>query len=299
VLRGRLAFNGVVISDALEMAGAAPPRAASPAPGPGLASDLASNLASDLASDLEVRVERALAAGVDLLVFEDLEHGLRARAHLAKLAGLPPWRDRLASALARVESFRRGLARHAPAGDRPPALGLAASRCAQVQREAIALVGDPAGSLPLGRDHPLCFALPRALDPDRRLDSGWLRARLGERFPRSRVLEFDVGPAAPAELARGVGAGPETVVLGCLGRGDTEWIRGAARAVGDGQGARIGVALHRPAEILELPAGWTRLVSYGFGRIALGALVDVLAGVVEPRGRVLGLGQVPDRTHIP
>jgi hypothetical protein len=51
------------------------------------------------------------------------------------------------------------------------------------------------------------------------------------------------------------------------------------------------VALHRPADILELPAGWTRLVSYGFGRVALSALIEVLAGIEEPRGQILGLGR--------
>jgi beta-N-acetylhexosaminidase len=276
ILRGELGFSGVVFSDALEMVGARA-EGGEAGTGPG--------------SDLEARVERCLQVGVDLLLFDELENGLRALAHLSKLANDSRWQDTLSTAFERVGRFRCAFTRRASAAVHPAAaLRLARDRLSAVQRRAIALVGDPGRNLPLAGDRPLCFALPRALDHDRRLDSKWLGARLSECFPGGRVLEFDPGPDAPEALRRGVGSSSETLILGCLGRGSSEWIGAAARAVGDGPGVRIGVALHRPADILELPAGWTRLVSYGFGPVALSALIEVLAGIEEPRGEILGLG---------
>jgi beta-N-acetylhexosaminidase len=275
MLRGELGFAGPVLSDALEMAGAG--REAS----------------------LEERIERGLAAGVDLLLFDELEHGLAARDHLARLASDPRWRERLADAAARVTTFRRRLPRReGTAGVHEAADLLRAPhpRFAAIQGAAIALVADPQRRLPLARSNPVFVAMPRSLDADRKIDLSWLAAELGERFPAAQVVPFDPGPTAPAVLARAASEAQWTgthsraaVVLASLGRGDPEWIRSAAAAVGDGPGPRLGVALHRPAEVLEMPATWTRLITYGFGRNALRGMVQVLAGEHQAVGNVLGL----------
>jgi beta-glucosidase-like glycosyl hydrolase len=287
VLRRQLGFAGPVLSDALEMVGAG------------------------AEATFEQRLERSLAAGVDLLLFDELEHGLAARDHLARLANNPRWQERLADAAARVTSFRRRLARrvlrasphqtaglHEAAGPRELAQLLRApeERFAAIQSAAIALVADPRRRLPLPRSTPLLVAMPRALDADRRIDLRWFEAQLSERFPAARVLSFDAGPDAPALLTRAAAdagladASHAAVILASLGRGDTGWIRATAAALGDGPGPRLGVALHRPAEVLEMPASWTRLITYGFGRNALGALIRVLAGECAAAGNVLGLG---------
>lgn len=278
VLRSELGFTGLVLSDALEMAGAS--TSGDPAAAP------------DAAIDLETRVEHSVRAGVDLLLFDELENGLRAAAHLETLAADSRWRKRLGEALTRVTGFRRQLKRHPAAADPQAALQLGSGLFSKIQEQAIALVGDPGSNLPLARDRPLCFALPRALDPNRRLDLEWFASRLNERFPRARVLPLEPGKEGGQEVASAPRREPETLILGCLGRGSNGWIREMAGRAGDGPGGRIGVALHRPVEVLELPESWTRLVSYGFGRVALGAVVDILAGVAAPRGAVLGLGDL-------
>lgn len=278
VLRRRLGFAGPIFSDALEMTGA----------GAG--------------ASFEERIERAIAAGVDLLVCDELEHGLAARAHLERLAAEVRWQGRLADALARVTDFRRRLAPRTPAAsasELAQALAAPQARFASAQRAAIAKVGDPKPHLPIPPSIPLFVALPRGLDSERQVDLAWFETMLGERFASVHLVAFDPGLEAPLQLAAewahftsgsSARASRSTALLATLGRGDTRWIREATRVFGDGPGARVGVALDRPAEVLEMPGVWARLITYGFGRNALTVLSEVLAGTRTAEGHVLGLG---------
>jgi hypothetical protein len=240
---------------------------------------------------------------VDLLLLDELEHGLAARDHIARLANDARWQERLADAATRVTSFRRQLARRVRPSEPPELAQILRApdeRFAAIQEAAIAQVGDPK-HLPLPRSGILLMAVPRALDLDRKIDLAWLEAKLRAHFPGARVVPFDPGPEAPALLRAamaglGADASGAAVVLASLGRGDTKWISETAAAIGDGPGPRLGVALHRPAEVLEMPASWTRLITYGFGRNAFRALIRVMAGECTARGIVLGLGA---REHEP
>jgi beta-N-acetylhexosaminidase len=129
LLRGELGFQGVVVSDALDMAGAGGPKDVGPA------------------------AVRALAAGADLLCLGPGRNGsgpvqvrlaVRAVTEAVERGVLPA--GRLLDAAARVERLRTGWARPTPSGDRDPAVARAREASARVAADAVADVPQLTGA---------------------------------------------------------------------------------------------------------------------------------------------------------
>ncbi len=270
VLRRQLGFDGVVLSDALEMQGVAAGR------------------------DLEHVAQTALTAGVDLFVCEDLETALRTRGLLAGAAKRhSAVAERLASSAQRVDNWRRHLPRTAVPGPPIEALRRATEATNAIRASTIAVAGDPMGALPLDPDQPLLFVLPRELDASRPVDVDFLRTETQARFKEGRVIALEPAPT-PGELellGEWVRDRPNlAVVLGVMGRRPADWVPEATVRLAQSDGPRVGVALSRPADVQWVAPDWPRLLTYGFERPALCALLDVLCGRIEASGRVLGLG---------
>lgn len=129
LLRGELGFQGVVVTDALDMAGAGGPQAVGPA------------------------AVRALAAGADLLCLGPGRNGnaplqvrltVRAVTEAVERGILPA--ERLLDAAARVERLRTGWARRTPSGDPGTAVSRAREVSARVAAAAVADVPRLAGA---------------------------------------------------------------------------------------------------------------------------------------------------------
>ncbi|HMQ29349.1 MAG TPA: glycoside hydrolase family 3 N-terminal domain-containing protein [Chloroflexaceae bacterium] len=270
LLRGELGFGGVVVSDALNMAG------------------------FGAGADFGLSLARAAAAGVDLLLLaEPNDHELAYRALLAAARdGRLAYDEALASAR-RVLALKGWLAEQAqPELD---VVGCAEHRAlaAEVAARAITLVRDGAGLLPLRLPHGarVVVATPALADLTPADTSSYERCELGRALRRHHpgvdelVFPADPGPDEVGALALRL-AGYDLAVVGTI---DAAGRPGQAALVGEllRRGVPlVAVALRLPYDLAAYPAAPTCLCTYSVLAPAMEALADALFGAAPLAGRL-------------
>jgi len=263
VLRGEMGFDGVVITDALDM-GALPQ-------GVGQIVD----------------VIAAIRAGVDLLLCtadREAQERLRAGLDLAVGRGLVDPRP----SLRRTTALRRTLSR-----DRPPidVVGCAGHRqlAAEVARRSITLVRDDKGLLPLQPTGDLLAVMPvptdlTPADTSSRVAPG-LAAALRRHHPNVTEIVTSPNPdageiAAVAERARQ----SSMAVIGTTWAGaeQADLVR-RVLAVGT---PVVTVALRTPFDLAAYPEAPAHLCTYSIHPPSMEALADVVFGMSPTTGRL-------------
>ena len=267
LLREELGFEGVIVSDAMNMRAIA-----------------------DRWGIAEGAV-RFIAAGGDLV--EPI--GEERAVHAALVAAVESGRigaARLTDARARVAALRAWLAMQGAAD--PAWLGAAEHRqwAATIARDALTLLRDDAGLLPLRRDARLAvLELTHQwtlLDDDKRPTRGPLAAALATQFPHLPDVTLDGHEPRPTEIAaaRAAVADADVVIVGTRA---TNRFPAQAAFVRDllalGR-PTVAVALADPYDALAYPAAPTALATYGADPAILTALGAVLTGDERPRGRL-------------
>ena len=253
VLRRDLGFEGVLVTDALDMDGVSGPRGHGSLPAAAVA---------------------GLRAGADLLCLgpdvtaEGFDAVVAAVVAAVADGSLP--RGRLAEAAARVRALAaRAAARRLPAVAEPAALAVAEVVAAEVARRAVALEGEPSS---------IEGALVVRLKGTPNIAVGevpWGLADVADgRLPGA--CHVDAGPAADAvdllERARGR---PLVAVVRDVAR--TPWAWSLLTALAAGRPDLVVVDLGRPSP--EPLPGAAVVRTFGSGRTAAAAAVDVLVGV--------------------
>ncbi|HSK23728.1 MAG TPA: glycoside hydrolase family 3 protein [Egicoccus sp.] len=271
LLRGELGFEGVTITDALDMKA----------------------LSQGMGQVVDALA--ALQAGVDLLLCgldEPANARLRDGLRLAWQRRLPD-ADALAGSVRRIDGLRRRLTAVEP---RPlDVVGGAEHRelADELARRSITLVRDDAGLLPLDvRDGATVLVVeprPRDLTPADTTSfvHASLAVALGERLPGVRSLVVDDpsdrwAAAAVVEAARRA----DLVVLGTSAASLEPAQADLARAVAAAGSPVVGVALRTVADLAVLADVPTVLCAYGVHRPTIEALVDVLLGERGATGRL-------------
>ena len=284
LLRDELGFEGVTVSDALDMA------ALYSSAGPGAA-----------AKELPDIAVRAAAAGLDLLltlhdpVLEDLV--VDALVDAARSGRLPPADVR--SSARRIRSLRAWLGQTG----QPPLSVVGSAAHAELAREiaerSSTLIRDRDGLLPMrpdGIDRVVVFS-PRPVDLTPADTSSYLRLGLAEvlRETGFRVdgidMPLDPTPADIGALAEAAGPGTASAkrVLAVVGSIDALVHDRQARLV-DALVRRgvpvIAVALRTPVDVLAYPSVGTALATYGSQPPNLRALATGLVGRIPFTGRL-------------
>jgi len=274
VLRDRLGFDGVIITDALTMKAIR-------------SRHTMANLGLDAVA--------AVRAGADLLLFGpepfDWEEVLQALLHAAQ-RGLVDAEDLRRSAQ-RVLRLREGLSElHAPD---PSVVGCEAHRAVaqEIARRAVTLVRNRRRHLPLhpSPEKPVAVVVPRPVDLTPADTSSFVRIELADALRRRHcpVDEFliSINPD-PAEI----GALREalhpyfTVIVGTINafqhRGQAELVRWLLAEKPE----VIWAALRLPYDLQVAPEAPTYLCTYSILPPALDALAAVVLGEWEPRGHL-------------
>jgi beta-N-acetylhexosaminidase len=271
LLRGRLRFGGVSITDAMDMKA------------------LAQGSAGIVDSIM------ALRAGVDLLLLTPdraaqrrLEAGLRQAA----LRGLVPAAGMHAS-LRRVRRLRRWL------GDfEPPDRGVVRS---QAHRElarraagaAVTLVRDDGGLLPLrpaaAERIVVITPQPRDLTPaDSSSDEPLALAEAVRRY-HDEVTHVRVSAdpsAAEIAAARDAAAGARVAIVATLAADAQPGQARLVEAILSSGTPTVTLAMRTPYDLAAYPRAGTHLCSYAIVPASVGAVADVLFGRVPVRGRL-------------
>ena len=269
LLRHELEFDGVVVSDALDMAA----------------------LGQGAAAVVDAIV--ALRAGVDLLLcapdreaIERLEAGLRQ----AVRRGLVDT-DEHAASLARILDLRAGL----EAGPQPPlnVVGSAehAALAAEVARRSITLLRDEPGLIPLARGTRLLAVMPQPRDLTPADTSSvvppGLGAALRARFETvDEIVTGHPPTASEVEAVADRARASDVVVIGTIAASmDPAQVRLVEALIATGR-PTITVALRTPWDLDAYPVAGTHLCTYSILEPSLTALADVLAGIALPQGRL-------------
>jgi beta-N-acetylhexosaminidase len=283
VLRGELGFEGLTITDALDMKAL-----------PG--------------ADAEVpTVVRAIRAGVDLLLCAPGEDDrLRMERELRDAATATDFdHSALAESLARQERLRRWLG--SQSAPELSEVGSAEHRALadELARRSITLVRDEGGLLPLrlaaGARIMAIMPQPRDLTPAD--TSKTVPVALADALLRHHpnVTAFVTGhPPTDAEIASlvAVSGGFDLLVVGTisasLDRAQAELVR-ALRQTGT---PLVWVALRTPWDLTVDPYVPTYACTYGIHRPSLEALADVLFGAAPAPGRLpVGIRGLYERGH--
>jgi beta-N-acetylhexosaminidase len=259
LLREELGYNGLIVTDSLEMGALAesgfPPENGAPL---------------------------ALAAGADLLLFNrDHDMHRQAFANLAQAVrdGKIPMAQVDASVQRILQAKERfGLLNPAPvkvdsaASAVKTAENLALSR--EIARQAMTLLRDPANLLPLHSGKaPLLVEPPAA---------GGLLKLLGL-GGTTLVVDAQPSPAQIADVLHAAGSGRTVLVVINdldINPGQLELVQKLVEA-----GAPVIVIAHRnPFDAALLPDSVTVLITYGFNPPMREALAEVLAGKTQPNG---------------
>jgi beta-N-acetylhexosaminidase len=265
VLRGELGFQGLLLTDDLEM-GAIVKR-----------------------WGVGVAALRAIDAGHDMVLVchEPARQREAARELAAALTDGRIAADAHRAALARIDEYA---ARHvAPASvDRSHGDAIAA----EIAERAVHVFADPRGLLPL-RPGQRIVALgfrPRSIVGVEEADAGGFEAALRSAFASAGLGDVDVipldldgpAPSVPESLARA-----ERVLLFTWdARGQArvrEWLELTCRAAAE---RLVVVHLRNPFDQALVPAGITSLTAFGYQTAQLRALASVLAGRAHARGRM-------------
>jgi beta-N-acetylhexosaminidase len=271
LLRKRLGFRGVIVTDAMDMHAIHQ--------GPGLVVDTMA----------------ALAAGVDLLLFNhDLakEEEAFGALLLAVRRGLLPAEGVRASA-ARVLDLKKWLR-----GRKPPPLeviGCPRHRdlARQVAQRSVTLVKDEGGLLPLRLDPSARVAavVPRPEDLTPADTSSLvvpeLARALGRHHPR--VEETFIGMNPSAEEAKTLAArlaGVDLAVVGTINATGHPGQAALVRALVEQGTPTVAVALRMPYDIAAYPAAPTYACTYSILPPSMDALADALFGRIPFAGRL-------------
>lgn len=268
VLRGELGYDGVVVTDALDMHALEQGEGRTPA------------------------AVAALGAGVDLLLCapdeagnEQLRHGLRGAWSRGELDT-----GEVAASRERIAALRSQLA----TADQPPIdlVGCAEHQelAAELARRSITLVRDDAGLLPLDPDQRVLVLqpTPRDLTP---ADTTSHVAPVMAAALRQHVAAVDElvypDPPSDADVADAVARArrAEVVVLGTSAAHLTPSQLTLAREVLGCGRPTVLVALRTPYDVAALPAA-TALCTYGIQAPTLAALAEVLVGRRDAPGRL-------------
>ena len=275
LLRGELGFEGVVVSDALNMG------------------------AIDQGAGLGDSAVAAVRAGVDLLLCVlDADQVYDALLHAAVTGLLAP--EHLAISAGRVRSLRRCLA-----GRPQPDLDVVAcvehrALAAEIAERSVTLVRDDAHLLPLrlDADARVAVVVPRPTDLTPADTSSYVTCRLASALRRhhAAVDEFLV-PHAPAD--------DEVAALAVRARDYDLVIAGTINASAEPRQAAlvnallatgvplVAVALRLPYDLVAYPAAPTYLCTYSILDPSMAALARVLFGQIPFTGRlpvsILGL----------
>jgi beta-N-acetylhexosaminidase len=273
LLRDRMGFTGVVVTDALDMA------------------------AVDQA-DVAGAAVAAIEAGVDLLLAGPAQ--AERPEELARLVRALRGSAAAAVAAGRVAELRRWL------GERSqPALDVVGCEdhvalAGELAQRSVTLVRDDAGLLPLrpGRDARLLVVTPAPADLTPADTSSLVQVRLGDaiarRHPGTQVIQVPIDPSA-AEIAAAMVAvrTADTVVLGTIDAFRHPGQAQLARAIAAAGRPVIVVALRMPTDADMLHDLPTVLASYSIHDPSTEAVVALIFGESRATGRL----PISDPTH--
>jgi len=272
LLRGELGFDGVSITDALDMAGVGR--------GPGGLPD----------------VVAAIQAGVDLLLTAaDVEARERIERVLVGAAADGRFEaSELAASERRLAALREWLASFGPPPD-IEVVGTAEHRAlaAELAGRSITLVRDPGGVLPVrwssvGR---VLAVMPRPTDLTPADTSSTVEPALAAALRRYHgdVDEVVVEPEPDAASIAAIRSRAEAFDLAVIGTIDAHRLRsqfGLVGAIAATGRPTIAVALRGPWDVGAYPVGVTALATYSILPGSLDALAAVLAGDADAPGRL-------------
>ncbi|PDV98407.1 glycoside hydrolase family 3 protein [Candidatus Chloroploca asiatica] len=270
LLRGTLGFRGVVISDALNMAG--------------FGTEAVWN----------DRLVQAAAAGVDLLLLAEPNDPEQAYATLlaaAQAGHLAP--ANLEAAAERVTALKRWLATQ----EQPDlaVVGCAAHQAlaAEVAARAITLVRDRVGRLPLRlpAEARLVVVTPELADLTPADTSSYERCALGAAIRRYHahtdelVIAADPSAAEVAALSAEL-ADYDLVIIGTINATTRPGQAALVEALVQQGVPVVAAALRLPYDTMVYPAAPTCLCTYSIALPALTALADTLFGRADAPGRL-------------
>jgi beta-N-acetylhexosaminidase len=268
LLRGELGFDGVSISDALDMRALAQ------------------------GAEQGAQIEAAVRAGVDLLLCSP-DHDARGRIEAALLSAVAGGRfdgSALEASRVRIEALRAWLANAGPAPD----LDVVGSRAHRTLSRELAerSVTLARGPLPeLASNATILAVMPQPTDltpadTSSTIAPGLARA-LRTRF--GSVEEIVVGIAPNDSEIAGVRAfaeGVDAVVVGTIDAIRQPAQAELVRAISTASPRTVVVALRTPWDIALYPAGTPAICTYSILPDSLDALAALLAGVIPARGRL-------------
>jgi beta-N-acetylhexosaminidase len=272
LLRRDLGFEGVTISDALDM------RALAQGP------------------DQAVDVVAAIRAGVDLLLasadpeaLERIEHTL-VRAADRELFDA----DEVAGTERRLAALREWLASAPPQPDLSIVRGAEhAGLLAELALRSITLVADPARILPVrsGTARRILAIMPRPTDLTPADTSSTVPPVLGAALRRyhADVNEVVVEPepdAASIAAIRDLAAAADHVVIGTIDAHRLTSQLALVEAVAATGTPTIAVAMRGPWDVASYPAGVTALATYSILPESVVVLAAVISGMAAIRGRL-------------
>ena len=271
LLRDRLGFAGVTVSDAMDMGGAS------------------------AAGGIEATAVAAVGAGMDLLLLvHDPDTEDAVLAALAAAAGdgrLDP--ADLDASRERILALRRWLA-----GGAQPALeavGCAEHRAlaAEIARRAVTLVRDRDAMLPLRPGSRVALIAPVPVDLTPAETSSYVRLALAGAL-RDRglavdelVSPLDPTPAQSAALASAaVAARPDAILVGTFDAHGNRGQAGTVRAAVATGRPVLAVALRGPFDVETYPEAPAAACTYGVQPPLMEALADALVGRIPFAGRL-------------
>lgn len=267
LLRGELGFDGVVISDAMDMKAIAE--------NPGVVEGAVAFIAAGGDIVLGTRDDRA--------VYDALLAAVRS--------GRIP-REQFAASVRRVARLKRWIARQPPAD--PAWFGAPEHQewATAIALDALTLLRDDARLLPLHRDTRLavidCAYQWSFMFEVRKPETSGLAEALRARFPRVTgvVIDGQEPTAADRDAARAAVAAADVVLLGTRATGRFPAQAAFIDTVLSWGKPVAAVALSEPYDLLAYPATRTALATYGADPAMLDALGAVLAGEERARGRL-------------
>lgn len=275
-LRGELGFEGVILSDALDMKGII---------NGGL--------------DVPHASLAAISAGVDLLLLNDPVTARQAYQLILSAAQdpaqLPP--GRLEDAVRRVLQVKYAAGLHQPALlPAEPAWPSNAALAFQAGHQAVTLLRDSAGLVPLPRQYARLLLIGPTTDEGWDAHSQYLDPALQQAGFQVEHIHYLSLPNRGAEdrgalaaLARQAPAADLLLVftwqayLNQVSLGDDYQVQLAAAALDTGKPVLF-VALRSPTDVLAYPGAESVLATFGTTPGALSALADLLLGQSPPLG---------------
>lgn len=272
VLRERLGFDGLIVSDCLEM------RAITDGVGTARAGVL------------------AMQAGVDLLLISHRRDRQRAalEAVRAAVAAGELGASRIREAASRVlRAKQRLLALPTPSALTPEALAARQQLGDRAYALATTLIRDDTRQLPLYLAPSDALFVIDCLGTateaaDSKYPTGWMADAVKQRHMRVHhlVLSADAGGEQIVEIARAVSAAAHIILVTRNLHLATGYVQLARRALATVGRPVIGLAVGNPYDAAALPEVGTYLATYEYSPPALRAAVEVLFGATQAVGRL-------------